>query len=134
MPTSSIIGLEEPDGTIMSIFCRDDGDLPKTGAMLLAHYLEESKIRELLDLGDIVFLGKNLAPPKYHPNYFADSVRAYARDNNTNPGVVAAEFTNHRSLILIHEYAYLWVVVEQRWVFNDELDPGWYPLAEWEQT
>ena len=130
MSTRSTIGIEEPDGTIMSIYCHNDGYLSWNGVMLHVHYSEEAKLRELLDLGDISALGKNLAPLKASPTDFSASVTAYVRDKGSPVDVSQPVFTNNRDSARCQEYDYLWVVAEQRWVFNDDLNPGWHSLAE----
>lgn len=67
MATRSRIGIENEDGTIRSIYCHWDGNL--NGEILKNHYTDRNKINELLDLGDISMLGKEL-----------NEVVAYSRD------------------------------------------------------
>jgi hypothetical protein len=58
MATRSRIGIENEDGTIRSIYCHWDGNL--NSEILKNHYTDRNKINELLDLGDISMLGKEL--------------------------------------------------------------------------
>ena len=60
MATRSRIGIDEGDGCAVSIYCHWDGYPAHVGRILLDHYTEESKVRELLDLGDLSILGPEI--------------------------------------------------------------------------
>lgn len=60
MATRSRIGIDNPDGTITSIYCHFDGYPEGVGRVLAEHYTDEGKIRALLALGDISVLGAEL--------------------------------------------------------------------------
>ena len=60
MGTRSTIALEYADGTVDQIYCHWDGYLSNNGQILLQHYMDPFKVRELMDLGDISSLGRNL--------------------------------------------------------------------------
>lgn len=62
MSTRSRIGIENPDGTIRSVYSHFDGYLAGVGAILLEHYQSREKINGLLDLGDISSLGWDYDP------------------------------------------------------------------------
>lgn len=58
MSTRCRIGIENKDGTITSIYCHHDGYVENgVGEKLSVYYTDESKIRELMKLGDISSLG-----------------------------------------------------------------------------
>lgn len=66
MSTRSRIGLVRKDGTILSIYCHNDGylDAPHgVGFKLYKHYQDTKKIEALLELGDISELDEHIAPP-----------------------------------------------------------------------
>ena len=65
MSTRCRIGIENKDGTITSIYCHHDGYPSYVGKTLVNNYKEESKIRALLDLGDMSSLGTE---PVDNPN------------------------------------------------------------------
>ena len=65
MATRSTIALEYADGTIGQVYCHWDGYLDNNGKMLLEHYSDPFKLRDLLDLGDISSLGPNIG--RKHP-------------------------------------------------------------------
>lgn len=64
MSTHSCIGRRYADGTFKSIHCSNDGYLKHNGKILYENYLptEEGikKVEELLSLGNLYFLGKNI--------------------------------------------------------------------------
>ena len=66
MATRSHIGILNEDGTVDYIYCHWDGYPEGVGHTLSLHYTEESKIRELIDLGWISFLRENIKPPYEH--------------------------------------------------------------------
>lgn len=53
MATRSTIALEYADGTVGQVYCHWDGYLDNNGKILLNHYQDPFKLRQLLDLGDI---------------------------------------------------------------------------------
>ena len=57
MSTRCRIGIENKDGTITSIYCHHDGYPEVVGEILVNHYKTEEKIRKLLELGDMSYLG-----------------------------------------------------------------------------
>lgn len=53
MATRSTIALEYADGTVEQIYCHWDGYLEHNGQILLKHYSDPFKLRDLIDLGAI---------------------------------------------------------------------------------
>ena len=53
MATRSTIALEFADGTVQQIYCHWDGYLDNNGQLLLKHYTDPFKVRDLIDLGDL---------------------------------------------------------------------------------
>ena len=66
------------------IYLHSDGYLSSAGAILLTHYADIDKIKELIQLGDISSLGAKLVPSTYSEHSFSnredDTVVAYHRD------------------------------------------------------
>lgn len=60
MGTRSTIALERADGTIIQVYCHWDGYLSGVGAELYNHYNTPEKLEELLLLGDMSTLAKDL--------------------------------------------------------------------------
>lgn len=57
MSTRSRIGIKNSDGTVKSIYCHHDGYPSHVGKILVEHYLDKSKVEQLLELGDMSSLG-----------------------------------------------------------------------------
>jgi hypothetical protein len=51
MGTRSTIALEFADGTVQAVYCHWDGYLEHNGQILLKHYSDPFKLRDLIDLG-----------------------------------------------------------------------------------
>ena len=77
MSTHCYIGKVTDDGKVRYVFCRFDGYLEHTGKVLLESY-DKNNIDSLLDLGDLSFLGSNLAPTNSEYDY--DHCVSYSRD------------------------------------------------------
>ena len=58
MATRSTIALEFADGTVQQVYCHWDGYLDHNGKILIQHYKDPFKLRDLIDLGDVSSLGK----------------------------------------------------------------------------
>lgn len=65
MGTRSMIGVRNTDGTIDAIYCHWDGYPSYNGRILSEHYQDESKVRELIGLGDISSLREEIG--EQHP-------------------------------------------------------------------
>ena len=60
MATRSTIALEFADGSVQQVYCHSDGYLSYNGAYLLKHYSDPFKLRDLIDLGDLSSLGRDI--------------------------------------------------------------------------
>jgi hypothetical protein len=59
MATRSTIAIEYADGTVDKIYCHYDGYIDGgVGKMLIEHYIDPFKVRELMDHGDLSSLGE----------------------------------------------------------------------------
>lgn len=76
MSTNALIGLQEEDSSVKTIYCHWDGYLAWAGRILLESYNTEDRVRELLSLGDISSLGESTEPStavaEYGFDYFVD--------------------------------------------------------------
>lgn len=68
MGTRSTIALEYADGTVGQIYCHWDGYLEHNGQILLKHYTDPFKVRELLDRGDTSTLDANISGCDFYSN------------------------------------------------------------------
>jgi hypothetical protein len=111
MATRSRIGIVNDNGTVTSIYCHYDGYPDHNGAILVEHYNTESKIRELMTLGDISILGEVIGV-KCDFDTFRSRNRnqclAYGRDR----GETNIDAVTHSSIAEFlaegEEYNYLW--------------------------
>lgn len=60
MSTRSRIGIQNADKSVTSIYCHWDGYPSNNGRILLEHYKTESKVRELMALGNISILSEEI--------------------------------------------------------------------------
>jgi hypothetical protein len=128
MGTRSRIGIVNSDGSIESIYCHWDGYLDHNGMILLDHYTDEAKIRELMKLGNISTLGKIVG--KKHPfdldhlpngydiwkKRWGHMCNAYGRDRgeDDNASILCKNLEEFNDLS--EEYNYLWE--NGRWVVS----------------
>ena len=120
MSTRSVIGITDRDGNGQLIYCHFDGYPDGAGLTLLQHWQDESKVRELMALGDLSILGSEIGHQvdfdSFHNND-AHGIQclAYGRDRGES-NIEAASFSlgglgfldcaRRRNTDI--EYAYLW--------------------------
>lgn len=66
MSTRSRIGIENPDGSVTSIYCHFDGNPEGVGYTLLFSYASEEQVKELIALGDLSYLEARVKPNGSH--------------------------------------------------------------------
>lgn len=122
MATRSRIGILNDDGTVTSIYCHWDGYPSYNGVILVENYTDETKIRELMALGDISSLAPEIGvkhdfdynykiEDRESPEYIALSnmCNAYGRDRGET-GIEAQTHVNVKAFYNAgEEYNYLWV-------------------------
>jgi len=124
MSTRSNIGILEKDKTVRMIYCHFDGYLSWVGKILLEHYTDESKVRELIALGDISSLCENVAPPPGMKHTYDTPIKnvavAYYRDRGEPFEASSREyFTIEDARLYMQEYLYLFDVARNKWFFTD---------------
>ena len=85
MSTRSHIGIWNEDGSLDVIYCHWDGYPSYNGALLLHHYQDPEKIRELIALGDISSLAESVKPVEGEHTFESPQegvVVAYGRDRH----------------------------------------------------
>ena len=85
MSTRSHIGIWNEDGSLDVIYCHWDGYPSYNGAVLLHHYQDPEKIRELIALGDICSLAESVKPAEGEHTFESPQegvVVAYGRDRH----------------------------------------------------
>jgi hypothetical protein len=83
MATRSNIAIKNSDGTVEAIYCHWDGYPENNGVILLEHYTDEAKIRELISLGDLSSLSSEIGEKhNFNSNEHRNNnwCKAYGRD------------------------------------------------------
>ena len=116
MGTRSTIALEFADGTVEQVYCHWDGYLAHNGQLLLKYYSNPFVLRDLIDLGDISSLGKEIGEKHAFSQFElrAEEVQAYkeltenwttfyARDRGET-GVDKKSFVDFQDYLAHHQY------------------------------
>lgn len=123
MATRSTIALEYADGTVEQVYCHWDGYLDNNGRILLEHWSDPSKLQQLIDLGDLSSLSKEIGekhgfdnPHKWgtdeHISWcekYADWCLFYGRDRGED-GVEKRKYENYQQYLKTgqqEEYNYI---------------------------
>ena len=123
MATRSTIALEYADGTVEQVYCHWDGYLDNNGRILLEHWSDPSKLQQLIDLGDLSSLSKEIGekhgfdnPHKWgtdeYNNWrekYADWCLFYGRDRGEE-GVEKRKYENYQQYLKTgqqEEYNYI---------------------------
>jgi hypothetical protein len=130
MATRSTIALEFADGTVQQVYCHSDGYLAWNGAYLLKHYMDPFKVRDLIDLGDLSVLGKDIGTKinfedrmEYVDGEMAQC-RAYGRDRGDH-GTSANKFKDFDDYANNHQY--------EEYEYILRTDGRWY-VSHWNNT
>jgi len=117
MSTRSSINIQNEDGSVDGIYCHYDGHVDSVGKMLINNYTTDEKVRELIDLGDISYLG---------PTPSEEDTRSYHRWRDEDLNIShysSADEIDRRSF----SYNYLWK--NDMWWLS-ESGSGWIPLDQ----
>ena len=126
---SNICILNKEEKTIRKIYCHWDGYPEGVGQVLSDNYKDSNKVNELIDLGDISILDKEVKPNNNLPHNFENPQEnvtvAYTRDRGENwdwnkPQIFKIEefaqfLRNHGDI----EYIYLFLGEEKQWIYWD---------------
>lgn len=132
MSTRSRIGIETYNG-IRHIYCHFDGYPEGVGKVLLKHYKTEAKILELMDLGDISFLGQEIGEKHDFDRKRRDWCMAYHRDRGDpleQVSSVSVEAFYRYSYECWAEYIYLWR--DNKWHWTN-VQPAEYSTKEFKE-
>ena len=139
--TISIVTERTKDGSGRTIYSHWDGYPSNNGRILLEHYKDAKKVKELIDLGDISVLAENVSPgkegirrkmnekyeydliPTKEPHSFDEPhqgvVIAYGRDRgekNVEATIFIGKTPDKKRS---EEYDYLFVESENKWYVRD---------------
>ena len=126
MGTRSLIGMENPDGTVIYIYCHWDGYPEHNGQLLKNYYSDLDKVQELIALGDLSVLGKEIGQKQDFNNRETinkDWCLAYGRDRGEESEaktVPMEEFLFGTTGVVDYKYLF----TKGRWTYY----PGWCEL------
>lgn len=131
MSTRSNIGIINRNGTVEMVYCHNDGYPSYNGWLLLEHWSNEDKVRELLALGSLSSLDKEIG--KKHGFDYEDhpvgQCTFYGRDRGET-GVGSRKYKNaNQAEMEMEEYLYLWDCKTNSWIFSDHGN-GFRPLTQ----
>jgi len=115
MATRSTIALEFADGTVEQVYCHWDGYLEHNGKILAEHYSDPFKLRDLIDLGGLSSLRRDIGEkhafsqfdlPKEEVEAFVKRTENmctfYARDRGEK--LSAHKFVDFQDYLAHHSY------------------------------
>jgi len=115
MATRSTIALEFADGTVEQVYCHWDGYLEHNGKILAEHYSDPFKLRDLIDLGGLSSLRRDIGEkhafsqfdlPKEEVEAFIKRTENmctfYARDRGEK--LVVHKFVDFQDYLAHHSY------------------------------
>lgn len=131
MSTRSIICVKTTSG-VRAIYCHWDGYLSGVGQTLFKHYSSQSRVEQLVALGNLSSLGKCIEPSPASTHSFIEPQEnvcvAYERDRG-ELGQEAEEFNDVSSMVWFFDepYYYMWTFAG----WQVKIGAGvWLPLAQ----
>lgn len=131
MATRGTIALEYADGTVGQIYSHWDNYLEHNGAILLKHYQDPAKVKQLIDLGDLSTLRAEIGQQHdFDDSLIEDWCKFYGRDRRET-NTMARRFVDFNDYLENHQY--------EEYEYILRLDGQWYvygptnqyvPLAE----
>lgn len=109
MATRSTIALEYADGQVDQVYCHWDGYLSNNGEILIKHYQDPFKVQQLMALGDLSSLRKDIGEKHdFDARYESGDSRedwtvAYGRDRG-EAGIDARRFKDYQDYVDNHQY------------------------------
>ena len=121
MATRSYIGIKNADDSVDYIYCHYDGYPEHNGEILTEHYSNASRVRSLLELGDLSVLGKFFGEKQDFDKRVVDTCLAYGRDRN-EPNT-SAKNSGYSDLIKDQSVDYVYVFNGDCWECFDTNNP-----------
>jgi len=121
MATRSYIGIRNTDASVDYIYCHFDGYPEHNGEILTEHYSNTSRVRALLELGDLSVLGKFFGEKQDFDKRVVDTCLAYGRDRN-EPNT-SAKNSRYSELIKDQNVDYVYVFDGDYWECFDPYNP-----------
>lgn len=116
MATRSYIGIRNSDDSVEYIYCHFDGYPAHNGKLLAEHYSELGKVKELIALGDLSKLGKEIGEKQDFNDRYSqneDWCLAYGRDRGENN--VSARSDKFKQVVADQNVDYVYVFDGDYW-------------------
>lgn len=135
MSTRSSIMVRNADGTVTGIYCHFDGYPSHNGRLLVDHYNEEQKVRELVSLGDMSYLAENINPDSSREHKFDGEKQEgvclfYHRDRGEPWEDTAPKTDSEFGFLHYNEQAYNYLFDNGRWHVKGCGEKTWQELQE----
>lgn len=128
MATRSSIAFVGKDGKVKSSYCHWDGYVSNNGVILLVHYQEPEKVKDLMSFGDISSLKKLVFPSNGGTHSYdapENNVTVfYGRDRGEDSqGNEFYSFEDYKKNNNFQEYDYVYFEKKNRWyIYNPNKD------------
>lgn len=116
MSTRSRVGIKEKDGTVRSVYIHWDGYVAGVGRALYEYYRNADKIEQLINLGDMSSIGREIKE--------CEPYTQRGEDLNITTESLASFKKNWACCG--EEYVYLYT--DGRWMVNSIYEDEWKPL------
>lgn len=131
MATRSMIGIEDTDGSVTAIYCHWDGYIENgVGQMLVEHWTDIEKIDQLMQLGSLSVLGKEIGT-KVPFNGFKgrEQCLAHGRDKGERDSKALVYPDLEAFVDAAYNVDYLYLFVGENWlVYSWHL--GWISVED----
>lgn len=135
MSTRSWICLEQDDG-YLCVYCHHDGYPEYNGAILLNHYQDYQKVRQLISLGNMSSLEEKIEPDEHLPHTFeepqTDVCVFYHRDRK-EPWTQNAPFSIKDKAQFYKESSYIdyiYIYTNGRWYYSEDNSDHFHRLTK----
>ena len=130
MSTNAHIFMKMEDGTYKGIYVHHDGYVERVGKMLVEHYTDLEKIKELISLGHLSVLGPEIGKQVNFDTYRNyDQCLAYTRDR----GEDFEQYEEIDENELLDWGAYVYLFKDNTWYFNNHstsIGYFWSPVSD----
>jgi hypothetical protein len=125
MGTSSTISILNSDGTVEQISAHCDGQIYNTGAILLINYQDLQKIKNLIQLGNLYILKKDVTPSFGQNHSFKNQIKDVSIFNGRDRGegeIQSTQFSSYKDYFYFgagYQFNYLFDEKKNKWFFID---------------
>lgn len=97
MAAHAFIAIKTGENKYKSVYCHFDGYLDGVGRMLHNHYKNETKVHNLIEMGDMSFLAEDIHPKPGIPHNFQDYQKGVTVFYGRDRGEINVQAKRHHS-------------------------------------